>query len=49
MIAGSHSKFESKSVIVVDNASYHNAQIYRHLTSKCQKSWNAVLFLINVV
>ena len=29
--------FESKSVIVVDNASYHNVQLNRHPTSNARK------------
>ena len=29
--------FESKSVIVVDNASYHNVQLNKHPTSNARK------------
>jgi len=36
---------ESKSVIVVDNASYHNVQLNRHPTSNARK--DEILFWLN--
>jgi hypothetical protein len=38
MVAGeAHSNLESKSVIVVNNASYHNIQLKQHPTSSARK------------